>query len=110
MPLPRNPPTNSNRREKAKHTLEWVIIHVCLYISLVLTELSRRSLFDSQSRRWFGALLALPRQKPPIVRPRRSEGIARSTPWSLSLAVVSVLQFGWNYIAGAGRVVRFAEV
>ena len=82
---------------------------MCVHIFLVLTELSRGSLFDSQFCLWFGALLVLPRQKPPIVRPRRSEGIARSTPWSASLAVVSVLQFGWNHIAGVGRVVRFVE-
>ena len=81
-----------------------------MYSFSVLTKLSRRSLFDSQSHSWFDALLVLPARKPLIVQPRGSEGIARSTPWSLSLVVVSGLQFGWNYIAGVGRVVRFVEV
>ena len=58
----------------------------------------------------FGVPLVLPTQQPPIFRPRMSEGIARSTPWSPSLAVDSAMQFGWNYIGGAGRVVRFVEV
>ena len=110
MQLTEKPTTNSNRKAKAKRILRRAWPSMSVYIVHLLTEPPRRSLFAVQSRSRFGAPLVLPTQKPPIVGPRRSEGMARSTPWVHKFAVVSAIQFGWNYIARAGRVVRFVEL